>query len=152
FVRQYDGRSEFSDLVVSAETKGIAHLVEYANVADIALEVSRIPLGQRHPLGFRSSKQETSVATHELASEVEIVGQPLERISRIARKAGVLTLLPYPKFLHVVLVTNRMQTEMVTHKTEALADVKLQSPISSDKLSVGERSSGTASRFTKHES
>jgi hypothetical protein len=41
---------------------------------------------------------------------------------------------------------------MVTHKIEALAEVKLQSPISSDKLAGGERSSGTASRFTKYES
>jgi hypothetical protein len=87
FFRRRDGRGEFSHLAVCAETKRLPHLVECANIVDIALEVSRIPFGQCCHLGCRSSEQETSVATHELASEVEIVGQPFERINRVAMRS-----------------------------------------------------------------
>ncbi len=45
-----------------------------------------------------------------------------------------------------------MRPEVVSHKTETFAHVKLQSPISSDKLAGCERSSRTASRFTKYKS
>jgi hypothetical protein len=88
FVQQRDSATEFNDLVVCAEAKGIAHPFECANVANITLVVSCIPCCYRCPLDFRSLEQQTSVSTHELASEFQIMGQAFERINRVVREAG----------------------------------------------------------------
>ena len=65
-----------NDFFVCTGAKCIAHLFECTNVADIALQVSSVPLGNRYFLTLRSPEQQTSVATEELASEAKIVGQP----------------------------------------------------------------------------
>jgi hypothetical protein len=44
-----------------------------------------------------------------------------------------------------------MGPEVIAHKTKAFADVKLQSPVPTDKLAGGEQAARTASRLAKHE-
>ena len=72
----------------------IAHLFECANIADVALQVSSVPLGNGCSRALRSSGQQTSVAAHELASEAQIVGQPHEWIKRVVWEAGYIEAIP----------------------------------------------------------
>jgi hypothetical protein len=72
FVRLREGCQRLQRLGRMRRAERHHHPFECANVADVALKVWRVPLGNRRPLAFSGSEQQTSVATHELASEPEI--------------------------------------------------------------------------------
>ena len=105
-----------NDLVVCTGAKCITHSFECANVAHVALPVSSVRLGNRCSLALSSPEQQTSVATDELASEAEVVGQPHERVKRVVWKAGVLASGEHPKLVHVVLVTGRVRADVIANK------------------------------------
>jgi hypothetical protein len=121
-------------LVVHTRAECIAHPLEYLSVADGALQV---PFGRlRKSLCFvlGSPKQQPSVATDELASETNIMSQPNEWIKGVVRKTGVLASGKNSKFFHVVLVAGRVRADVVANKPEAVADVKLYSPVPPNEL------------------
>jgi hypothetical protein len=125
FVRQRECASELADLIVSAGTKCVAHSLKRTNVSHMPLRVSLAPLGHSVLLALRGAEQESSVAAHELPRESQIVGQSMERIRWITRKARVLAPRPFSKFLHVELMADGVRPKMVADEAQVFADVKL---------------------------
>jgi hypothetical protein len=77
------------------------------------------------------------------------VGQPHERVKGVVCKAGILASGEHPKLLHVVLVTGRARADVIANKPQTVADVKLQSPVSPDKVAGREWPAITGSRFAE---